>query len=147
MTVALLCVNCATCATPPALTLPLPCLDLDLPLQGTMRFFMGHCAWGPGELERQVEQQGAWAPAACRWAQAGWRCASGRLWHCRPASGGLYTFHTALATRLPRCAQQALAGSDPPPLLQPPSCTASPLKLPALLRPLPFHCLAVAQWC
>lgn len=33
--------------------------------QGTMRFFMGHCAWGPGELERQVEQQGAWAPAAC----------------------------------------------------------------------------------
>lgn len=147
MTVALLCVNCATCATPPALTLPLPCLDLDLPLQGTMRFFMGHCAWGPGELERQVEQQGAWAPAACRWAQAGWHCASGRLWHCRPASGGLYTFHTALATRLPRCAQQALAGSDPPPLLQPPSCTASPLKLPALLRPLPFHCLAVAQWC
>lgn len=35
--------------------------------QGALRFFQGHCAWGPGELERQIEQQGAWSPAACRW--------------------------------------------------------------------------------
>ncbi|PRW39133.1 cytochrome P450 chloroplastic isoform C [Chlorella sorokiniana] len=33
--------------------------------QGALRFLQGHCAWGPGELERQLEQQGAWSPAAC----------------------------------------------------------------------------------
>lgn len=54
------------CVHAPCLTRASP-LPLPLPLtpswQGTLRFFAGRCAWGPGELERQVAQ-GAWQPVA-----------------------------------------------------------------------------------
>lgn len=37
------------------------CGDLT---QGALRFIAGCCSWGPGELEREIEQ-GAWSTAAC----------------------------------------------------------------------------------
>ena len=81
--------------------------------QGALRFFHGHCAWGPGELERQVAQ-GAWQPAACRCARLGTLqapCRGARLLPCwqqlcscssRLASRAYCTLHRLL-TAVPTC--------------------------------------------